>query len=64
MGDMTVEIKEGKKIIKHPSGVISEYGKADIERQRTELVTQRNKLSEQITQKDKELTDVIATTIK
>jgi hypothetical protein len=64
MADMTVEIKDGKKIIKHPSGVISEYDKVDIERQRAELVAQRDRLNEQIGQADKELTDVIATTIK
>jgi hypothetical protein len=58
---MTVKYKEGKKIIKHPSGVISEYNKADLERHRAELVGQRDRLNEQIALIDKEMIDVAAT---
>lgn len=58
---MTMEYKEGEKIIKHPSGVISEYGKTDLERQRAELIEQRDRLNEQIAQLDKEVVDVALT---
>jgi hypothetical protein len=55
---MTVKFENSKKIIAHPSGVISEYNQADLEKQRAMLIEQRNILNEQITEVDKELVEV------
>jgi hypothetical protein len=45
---MTIEVKPGKKIISHPSGVVVEYTKEDVEKQYQELLKQRAALDEQI----------------
>ena len=58
---MTIELKAGKKVITHPSGVISEYTQADIERQIAEMTAQRDALNEQIKATEKELGDAKAT---
>jgi hypothetical protein len=55
---MTTAMKDGVKTITHPSGVVNKYTAADIQRQRAEMVAQRDRLNEQIAVLDKELTDL------
>jgi len=46
--EMKIEFKDGKQIITHPSGVISEYTKEQMEAQRKELEKQKVRVEEEI----------------
>ena len=52
---MKIEFKDGKKIITHPSGVVSEYTKEQLEAYREELKKQKAELDGQISQIDKDI---------
>ena len=55
-----VEFREGKKIITHPNGTVSEYPKAVIENHRQRLLERKQDIDTQIVAIDKDLTDIDA----
>lgn len=57
---MVTEFKDEKKIIKHPSGVISEYSKEHIANQRAQLVKERDRIDVMIADTDKDIQECTA----
>jgi hypothetical protein len=60
---MTVEFKEEKMIIKHPSGVVCEYSKEHIADRRAQLVKERDRIDVMIADTDKDIQDCIASKV-
>lgn len=57
---MTVEFKDEKMIIKHPSGVVSEYTKEHIADRRDQLIKERDRIDAMIADTDKNIQDCTA----
>ena len=55
---MTIEFKDGKKIIKHPDGSIKEFTKADSEKQKSYLLKMRGDLDRQIAHVDEDIVNI------
>jgi len=51
--------EKGEKIITHPSGVISKYNKTDIQRQKDNLLEQKQHIDKQLSDVEKDLTFLI-----
>jgi len=60
---MTTKFVGEKKIITHPSGVVSEYSKEHIANHRTQLVKERDRIDAMIADTDKDIQDCIASKI-
>jgi len=58
-----IEYKEGKEIIKHPSGLEITVEVSELQEQRAKLIIQRDKIIQEITDLDKKIADVDATKI-
>lgn len=57
---LKVEFKEGKKIVTHPNGTVSEYPRSVIEKHKQRLLERKQDLETQIATIDKDLTDIDA----
>lgn len=55
---MTIEFKEGKKIIKHPSGITTEYTKEQLTAFKEQLIERRQSINEEIALVDDDLTKI------
>jgi hypothetical protein len=55
---MTIELKAGKKIVSHPSGVVVEYTKEDMERRLDELLVQKKAIEEEIKRANDEMVEI------
>ena len=54
---MVITYKEGKKIITHPSGVISKYDKTDLQQHKDRLLEEKTRTEEQIARIDSDITE-------
>jgi len=55
---ITIEFKDGKKIVTHPDGSIKEFTKADSEKQKEYLTRMRGDLDRQIAHVDEDITNI------
>ena len=53
--EMKIEFKDNKEIITHPSGVVSEYTKEQLEAHRKRLVDEKIRLDESIKRLDEDI---------
>jgi hypothetical protein len=52
---MIITYENGKQRITHPTGVISEYTKEDIEKRKADLLDQKKSIEEQIAEADADI---------
>jgi hypothetical protein len=55
---ISVEFKDGKKIVKHPDGSVKEFTKADSEKQKEYLTRMRGDIDRQITHVDEDIVNI------
>ncbi len=55
---ITIEFKDGKKIVKHPDGSIKEFTKADSEKQKEHLTRMRGDIDRQIAHVDEDIANI------
>jgi len=55
---ITIEFKDGKKIITHPNGSIKEYTRADAEKHKDYLLRMRGDIDRQIARVDEDLSGI------
>jgi len=60
---MTIEFRNGKKIVKHPSGVTSEYATEALEKHREHLIERKQNIDEEIALIDQDLASAKASKI-
>lgn len=55
---ISIEFKDGKKIVKHPDGSIKEYTKVDAEKHKEYLIKRREDVDRQIAHVDEDITNI------
>lgn len=58
--EIKIEFKNGKKIVRHPSGIVNEYTLEDLIGYKTQLIEQRQKINQEIINIDKDLASITA----
>ena len=58
---ITVEFKDGKKILTHPTGEKKEYTQEQLEKAKEILTTRRQEMDEHIASIDDDLKNIVAT---
>jgi hypothetical protein len=55
---ISIEFKNGMKIITHPDGSVKEYSKADAEKHKDYLLKRRDDVDRQITHVDEDIANI------
>ena len=63
-GIMTSEFKDAKKIIIHPSGIVTEYSIIQLEGRKTQLIKERDRIDAMIANIDTDVQSCSASVIK
>ena len=63
-GVMTSEFKDAKKIIIHPSGVVTEYSTTQFEQRKAQLIKERNRIDAMVADIDSDIQSCNASLIE
>ena len=63
-GVMTADFKEAKKVITHPSGVVTEYSISHMQEQKNQLIKERDRIDAMIADVDGDVQSCTASIIK